>query len=95
MEFINLDKKLQNAVEIAKSLASENGNAKYTPAHLLKAMLNKEFDLASNVCQLIQIEESNAENPKDEYGNSLIAIRVSRAGKLLNATLRCKKHKTT
>ncbi len=33
---------------------------------------------------------SNAENPKDAYGNSLIAILVDeRTGKLLNATLRC------
>ena len=33
---------------------------------------------------------SNAENPKDIYGNSLIAILVDeKTGKLLNATLRC------
>ena len=33
---------------------------------------------------------SNAENPKDTYGNSLIAILVDeRTGRLLNATLRC------
>lgn len=57
MEFRNLDKKLQNAVEIAKSLALENGNAKYTPAHLLKAMLNKEFDLAKFLPDVAYLEE--------------------------------------
>ena len=35
-------------------------------------------------------EESNKEDPKDDYGNSLIALRISpRTGKLINATLRC------
>lgn len=34
-------------------------------------------------------EESNKKNPKDAYGNSLIALLISRNGKLLNATLRC------
>ena len=35
-------------------------------------------------------EESNKRNPKDVYGNSLIAILVNKStGKLLNATLRC------
>lgn len=34
--------------------------------------------------------ESNSVNPKDEYGNSLIAILVDKdTGRLLNATLRC------
>lgn len=34
--------------------------------------------------------ESNSENPKDAYGNSLIALLVdTKTGKLLNATLRC------
>ena len=35
-------------------------------------------------------KESNSNNPKDEYGNSLIAILVSKSdGRLLKATLRC------
>ena len=34
-------------------------------------------------------KESNSNNPKDDYGNSLIAILVSKGGKLLKATLRC------
>lgn len=33
--------------------------------------------------------ETNAQTPKDEYGTSLIAIRVGKNGQLLNATLRC------
>ena len=34
--------------------------------------------------------ESNNENPKDDYGNSLIALLVDKkTGELLNATLRC------
>ena len=34
-------------------------------------------------------EKSNAQNPKDTYGTSLIAIRVDKYGRLKNATLRC------
>lgn len=34
-------------------------------------------------------KESNARDPKDDYGNSLIAIRTDEYGNLLNATLRC------
>lgn len=34
-------------------------------------------------------KESNSNNPKDAYGNSLIAILVSKGGRLLKATLRC------
>jgi hypothetical protein len=34
-------------------------------------------------------KESNSNNPKDEYGNSLIALLVSKGGRLLKATLRC------
>lgn len=34
-------------------------------------------------------ESNNLHKGKDAYGNSLIAIRVSRGGELLNATLRC------
>jgi len=45
MEFLNLNSEMQSAIRIAKSLAREYGNAKYTPAHLLKAMLNKEVGL--------------------------------------------------
>ncbi len=49
MDFLNLNSELQTAIRIAKSLAREYGNAKYTPAHLLKAMLHKEVGLASFV----------------------------------------------
>lgn len=34
-------------------------------------------------------KESNSNNPKDAYGNSLIALLVSDKGRLLKATLRC------
>ena len=34
-------------------------------------------------------EESNMNNPKDDYGNSLIAILVDRNGRLKRTTLRC------
>lgn len=50
----------------------------------------KFFVLQNNNWKNIPFDEkSNKENPKDAYGNSLIAIRVSRSGKLKNATLRC------
>lgn len=46
MDFLNLNSDMQTAIRIAKSLAREYGNAKYYPAHLLKAMLHKEVGLA-------------------------------------------------
>lgn len=46
MDFLNLNSDMQTAIRIAKSLAREYGNAKYFPAHLLKAMLHKEVGLA-------------------------------------------------
>lgn len=45
MDFLNLNSEMQSAIRIAKSFAREYGNAKYTPAHLLKAMLQKEIGL--------------------------------------------------
>lgn len=47
MDFINLNGEMHTAIRIAKSLAREYGNAVYTSAHLLKAMLHKEVGLAS------------------------------------------------
>ena len=45
--------------------------------------------MANNFKDIPFDEESNAQNPKDAYGNSLIAIRVDSNGELQNATLRC------
>lgn len=47
MDFLNLDESVQTGIRIAKSLVREYGNATYTPAHLLKALLHKEVGLAS------------------------------------------------
>lgn len=52
MDFINLNSELHTAIRIAKSLAREYGNAKYTPAHLLKAMLHKEVGLSDFVLSI-------------------------------------------
>ena len=52
MDFLNLNSELQTAVSIAKSFAREYGNAKYAPAHLLKAMLHKEVGLADFVLSI-------------------------------------------
>ena len=52
MDFLNLNSELQTAVRIAKSFAREYGNAKYSPAHLLKAMLHKEVGLADFVLSI-------------------------------------------
>lgn len=51
----------------------------------------KFFVLAAKNWKDIQFNaESNAKNPKDDYGNSLIALLINpRTGILLNATLRC------
>ncbi|MBR4814397.1 MAG: ATP-dependent Clp protease ATP-binding subunit, partial [Paludibacteraceae bacterium] len=52
MDFLNLNSELQTAIRIAKSLAREYGNAKYTPAHLLKAMLHKEVGLGAFITSI-------------------------------------------
>lgn len=50
----------------------------------------KFFVLAADNWKDIQFDPiSNAQNPKDAYGNSLIALRTDYSGYLLNATLRC------
>lgn len=51
---------------------------------------NRFFVLQNNDWKNIPFNaESNRNNPKDAYGNSLIAILTNRFGKLENATLRC------
>ncbi len=52
MDFLNLNSELQTAIRIAKSLAREYGNSKYTPSHLLKAMLHKEVGLGNFVLSI-------------------------------------------
>lgn len=52
MDFLNLNADLQTAIRIAKSLAREYGNAKYAPAHLLKAMFHREVGLAPFVTSI-------------------------------------------
>ena len=51
----------------------------------------KLYVLANKYYKRIKFNpESNSANPKDKYGNSLIAILVDpQTGRLLNATLRC------
>ena len=51
---------------------------------------NKFFVLQNNDWKNIPFDErSNRNNPKDAYGNSLIALLVDRKGRLKKATLRC------
>ena len=51
---------------------------------------NRFFVLQDNNWKNIKFDEkSNRDNPKDAYGNSLIALLVDRRGKLKRATLRC------
>ena len=51
---------------------------------------NKFFVLQNNNWEDIPFDrESNKENPKDSYGNSLIALLVDKKGTLKRATLRC------
>ncbi len=64
-------------------------NSEYTYDSWVKGG-KKFFVLANNNWENIPFDaESNKENPKDAYGNSLIAILVSSNGRLLKATLRC------
>lgn len=52
---------------------------------------HKFYVLANKDWKKIKFDpQSNSNNPKDDYGNSLIAILVNtKSGRLLNATLRC------
>ena len=52
---------------------------------------HKFYVLANKDWKKIKFDpKSNSSNPKDDYGNSLIALLVdTRTGRLLNATLRC------
>ncbi|GHT34722.1 ATPase AAA [Bacteroidia bacterium] len=45
MDFLNLNETVKTALRIAQSIAREYNNDKYTPAHLLKALLHKETGL--------------------------------------------------
>ena len=54
MEFLNLNESVHNAIRIAKGIARDYSNPKYTPAHLLYALLHKEIGIESFVSQLGQ-----------------------------------------
>ena len=45
MDFLNLNESVKTAIRISQSIAREYGNEKYTPSHLLKALLHKEIGL--------------------------------------------------
>jgi ATP-dependent Clp protease ATP-binding subunit ClpA len=45
MDFLNLNESVKTAVRIATATAREYNNEKYSPAHLLKALLHKETGL--------------------------------------------------
>ncbi len=45
MDFINLNESVKTAIRISQSVAREYYNAKYSAAHLLKALLHKEVGL--------------------------------------------------
>lgn len=47
MDFLNLNESVKTAIRIAQSVAREYNNDKYTPAHLLKALVHKETGLRS------------------------------------------------
>ncbi len=79
MEFLNLDRDMHSAVRIAKSLAQEYGNAKYSPAHLLKAMLQKEVGLTnfvSGICKDLDYLEEWAEIRMEECEKSAVITDI-------------------
>ena len=45
MDFLNINESVKTAIRIAQGVAREYGNELYTPAHLLKAILNREIGL--------------------------------------------------
>ena len=45
MNNLNLNDEVKRAIQIAQSVAKENSNAVFSPAHLLRAMLHKELSL--------------------------------------------------
>lgn len=68
-----------------------HANSESTYDSWIKNGSRKFFVIANKNWKNISFnDESNKRNPKDTYGNSLIAILVNKStGKLLNATLRC------
>lgn len=85
MEFLNLDGDMHSAVRIAKSLAQEYGNAKYSSAHLLKAMLQKEVGLTnfvSGVCNDLDYLEEWAEIRMEEYEKSAVITDIEPDAKI-------------
>lgn len=77
MDFLNLDESVQTGIRIAKSLAREYGNATYTAAHLLKALLHKEIGLTSFV-------ESIGKDPL--YLDEWAEVRIEMCEKLSGIT---------
>lgn len=45
MDFLNINESVRTAIRIAQGIAREYSNELYTPAHLLKAILNREIGL--------------------------------------------------
>ena len=45
MDVLSYSDKLKQAIQIAQSIAKENSNTNISPAHLLKALMNKDLDL--------------------------------------------------
>jgi ATP-dependent Clp protease ATP-binding subunit ClpB len=52
MSFLNINETVKTAVNIAIGIARDNGNETYTPAHLLKAILNRETGLTGFIQSL-------------------------------------------
>ncbi|MDR2804849.1 MAG: hypothetical protein LBB85_04290 [Dysgonamonadaceae bacterium] len=50
-DFLNLNETVPAVVRIAQSLAQENSNARYTPAHLTKVLSPKDSVLYKTVYQ--------------------------------------------
>ncbi|HNY01693.1 MAG TPA: ATP-dependent Clp protease ATP-binding subunit [Bacteroidales bacterium] len=52
MDFDHYSDELKNAIQVAQSIARENANDTFSPSHLLKAMMHKDFSLRQYLMSL-------------------------------------------
>lgn len=80
MEFINITDSVRDALRIARTLAQEYGNTRYSSAHLLKALMHKEVGIREFLIALgkdMDYLEEWAEVRIEEYPKTVSASAVS------------------
>jgi ATP-dependent Clp protease ATP-binding subunit ClpA len=90
MEFINYTDELRNAIQIAQNLAKENSNETFSPAHLLSALIHKDFslrDILKSMSKDIYYIEEWAEVRIESYPKTSKVPQIIKADKSTIAVL--------